>query len=64
MHDMGFRPEIIDRQLAHIERNKTKRSYNRALYLEERREMMQKWADYLDAVISGAKVTPIRKTAA
>jgi integrase len=47
LHDMGFRPEIIERQLAHQERSKTKRSYNRALYLEERRHMMQSFADYL-----------------
>jgi len=64
LHDVGFRPEVIDRQLAHQERSKTKRSYNRALYLEERREMMQAWADYLDGLRSGAKVTAIRKAAA
>jgi integrase len=63
LHDMGFRPEIIERQLAHQERSKTKRSYNRALYLEERRDMVQRWADYLDAVAAGAKVTPIRRAA-
>jgi integrase len=63
LHDMGFRPEIIERQLAHQERSKTKRSYNRALYLEDRRDMIQRWADYLDAVAAGAKVTPIRRAA-
>jgi hypothetical protein len=41
LHDVGFRSEIIERQLAHQERSKTKRSYNRALYLEERRQVMQ-----------------------
>ncbi len=61
LHDMGFRPEIVERQLAHQERSKTKRSYNRAQYLEERRKMMQAWADYLDGLRSGAKVTPIHK---
>jgi integrase len=60
LHDMGFRPEIIERQLAHQEHSKTKRSYNRALYLEERRDMMQRWSDFLDAQQAGAKVTPIR----
>jgi integrase len=60
LHDMGFRPEIIERQLAHQERSKTKRSYNRALYFEERREMMQAWADFLDATNAGRKVVPIR----
>jgi integrase len=64
LHDMAFRPEIIERQLAHQERSKTKRSYNRATYLEERRVMVQKWADFIDAIAAGAKVTPIRKAAA
>ena len=64
LHDMGFRPEIVERQLAHQERSKTKRSYNRALYLEERRDMMQTWADYLDGLKAGGKVTPIRRAAA
>ncbi len=63
LHDMGFRPEVIERQLAHQERNKTKRSYNRALYLDERQDMMQQWADTLDALRSGGKVVPIRKRA-
>ncbi|MSQ54597.1 MAG: DUF4102 domain-containing protein [Betaproteobacteria bacterium] len=64
LHDMGFRPEIIERQLAHQERSKTKRSYNRAQYLEERRGMMQAWADFLDGLRAGAKVTSIKKTVA
>jgi len=64
LHDMGFRSDIIERQLAHQERSKTKRSYNRAQYLEERRDMMQKWAHFLDAVVAGAKVTPIKRAAA
>jgi len=64
LHDMGFRSEIIERQLAHQERSKTKRSYNRALYLDERRQMMQSWADWLDAIAAGGKVSPIRKAVA
>jgi integrase len=63
LHEMGFRPEVIERQLAHRERNKTKRSYNRALYLDERRDMMQRWVDYLDALQRGERVVPIRMRA-
>jgi integrase len=63
LHDMKFRPEIIEAQLAHKERNKTKASYNRAEYLEERREMMQGWADYLDVRVKGGKVVPLGKAA-
>ncbi|CCO24003.1 tyrosine-type recombinase/integrase [Maridesulfovibrio hydrothermalis] len=44
-----YRGEVIERQLAHTERNKVKAAYNRAEYFEERKAMMQEWADYLDA---------------
>jgi len=44
----GFRPDVIERQLAHIEGNKVRAAYNRAEYLPERIKMMQWWADYLD----------------
>ena len=48
LNEMGWTPDVIERQLAHIERNKVRAAYNRAEYLAERREMMQAWADYLD----------------
>lgn len=56
LNGMGYKSDWIETQLAHLDRNKTRRSYNRAIYLEERREMMQQWADYLDALRTGAKV--------
>ena len=40
---------VVDRQLAHIEKNKVTAAYNRAEYWDEREEMMQQWADLLDA---------------
>ena len=46
--DAGFRSEVIERQLAHRERNKVRAAYNRAQYLKERREMMQWWGNYLE----------------
>ena len=49
LNELGFRPDAIERQLAHSERNSVRAAYSHgAEYLEERREMMQKWADYLD----------------
>ncbi len=45
---LGFRPDVIERQLAHSERNAVRAAYNHAQYLPERRQMMQWWADYLD----------------
>lgn len=47
LNEMGFPPDVIERQLAHAERNKIRAAYNRAEYLPQRRDMMQKWADYL-----------------
>lgn len=40
---------VVDRQLAHIEKNKVTAAYNRAEYWEEREAMMQRWADLLDS---------------
>lgn len=48
LNEMGFHPDVIERQLAHAERNKIRAAYNRAEYLPQRRDMMQKWADFLD----------------
>lgn len=56
LNENGFMPDVIERQLAHIERNKVRAAYNHAQYLPERRQMMQWWADYLDAVAKGSKV--------
>ena len=48
LSEAGFRPEIIDRQLSHKERSHVRAIYNRAVYLEERRVMMQAWADMVE----------------
>jgi integrase len=48
LNENGFRPDVIERQLAHAERNGVRRAYNHAEYLQERREMMQWWGNYLD----------------
>ena len=47
LNEQGFPPDVIELQLAHSERNKVRAAYNRAQRLEERRKMMQSWADYL-----------------
>lgn len=48
LNEEGFDPDVIERQLAHAERNKVRAAYHRAEYLDERRKMMQWWADFLD----------------
>ncbi len=50
LNEQGFRADVIERQLAHSERNSIRAAYNHAQYLPERRQMMQWWADYLDEV--------------
>ncbi|WP_429886196.1 tyrosine-type recombinase/integrase [Geoalkalibacter halelectricus] len=45
---LGFRPEIIEHQLAHVVKDPLGRAYNRTTHLGERKRMMQDWADYLD----------------
>jgi integrase len=62
LNELGWRPDVIERQLAHQERNKIRAAYNKATYLEDRTKMMQAWADHVDAIVAGAKVVPIGKT--
>ena len=47
LNEEGFRPDVIERQLAHIEQNKVRAAYNRSEYLDERKKMMQWWGDHL-----------------
>ena len=64
LHELGHPHAVVERQLAHGERNKVSASYNFAEYLPERRAMMQQWADYLDTLKAGATIIPIRSEAA
>ena len=48
LNEHGKNGDHIERQLAHAPRDQVRAAYNRASYLEERREMMQWWGDYLD----------------
>ena len=54
LHELGWRSEVIERQLAHAERDKVKAAYNHAEYMPERREMMQAWADWIDELAKKA----------
>jgi len=47
LNENGFRPDVIERQLAHCERDQVRAAYNYAEYLPERAEMMQWWGDFL-----------------
>ena len=51
LNEQGFRSDVIERQLAHVEGNQVRRAYNRAEYLEERAEMMEWWSKFLENII-------------
>jgi integrase len=56
LNEHGFRSDVIERQLAHAERDDVRASYNYAQYLPERHKMMQWWGDYLEAAANSGKV--------
>jgi len=60
---LGFRPEVIEHQLAHRVPDALGTAYNRTKFLDERRSMMQAWADYLDKLKAGAEVIPLHGNA-
>jgi integrase len=53
LNEMGYRSDLIERQLAHADRNKVRASYNQAEYLPERQAMLQRWADVCDSLMAG-----------
>jgi integrase len=57
---LQVRPDFIEHQLAHAVRDPNGRAYNRTAHLDERRKMMQRWADYLDGLKAGAVVVPFK----
>jgi integrase len=60
LNETGFNPDAIERQLSHMERNGVRAAYtHHARYMEERTQMMQWWADYLDDLKESGKVIPI-----
>jgi integrase len=61
LNEMGFPPDVIERQLAHQEPNAVRAAYNRAEYLGERRAMMKYWADCVDVLREGGRVLPLRR---
>jgi integrase len=59
---LQVRPEFIEHQLAHAVKDPNGRAYNRTAYLDERKKMMQLWANYLDGLKTGTHVTPFTKS--
>lgn len=57
---LGFRPDMIEQQLAHTVRDPLGRAYNRTSHLPERHKMMQAWADYLDQLKNKGTLIPLK----
>jgi integrase len=57
---LGIDPLVIEPQLAHPVKDANGGAYNRTQYLDQRRDMMSKWADYLDQLREGAQVLPFK----
>ena len=55
LNEQGFNGDWVERQLAHKDPNQTRKTYNKAEYLEQRTAMMQAYADYLDSLKDGNK---------
>ncbi|WP_429185601.1 tyrosine-type recombinase/integrase [Aeromonas veronii] len=58
LNEEGFDPDVIERQLAHAERNKVRAAYHRAEYLDERRKLLQWLADFYESQ-QGSNVRPV-----
>ena len=61
---LGITPEVIEAQLAHAVGDALGRAYNRTTFIEQRRDMLAKWADYLDRLRDGAQVITMPPRAA
>lgn len=60
LNERGYNRDWIERQLAHGDPDEIRAVYNNAEYLDQRRDMVQQWADYLDSRRRGADVVPLR----
>jgi integrase len=52
LNELGYERDWVERQLAHGDPDKIRATYNKAHYLDQRRKMMQDWADYLDRLVA------------
>lgn len=62
-NECGWNPDVIERQLAHAERNEVRAAYHRSTYLQDRAKLLQWWADYLDGR-KGGKLQKMHQRAA
>lgn len=60
-NETGYDFDVIEKTLAHVDRNAVRAAYNSATYVEKRRQLLQDWADLIDAKREGANIIPIRR---
>lgn len=63
MAELGYDTTVLERILAHGPKGQVDKAYDRAKYVEQRREIAQAWADYLDRTREGAEVIPLNRVA-
>lgn len=63
LHELGWPHDVIELQLAHRIGSSVSQAYNHSQKIDERRQMMQAWADYLDGLKAGGEVIPLFKKA-
>ena len=57
-NESGFDGDVIEKALAHEERNRVRAAYHRSEYMEERKKLMQWWADFLSKMEAEAEIVP------
>lgn len=64
LNSQGYNPDVIERQLAHLDPSLTRRSYNRSDYMHDRTSMMKGWADHIDSLVkkkAASKAAPKKR---
>lgn len=62
LNELGCRADVIERQLAHVERYKVRASYNQAECLGERQAMMQEWVNFIDGLLKKPEASGCART--
>ena len=62
LNELGYDADVIELQLAHVNKDRIRATYNKAQLMEKRTTMMQDWSDYLDGLKAGADVVPIKQS--
>jgi len=61
LNEEGLNPDVIEAALSHVDKNEVRRAYNRAEYLDSRRELMCWWSEHIQQAASGKLPVPTLK---